>query len=415
VHSDAVARWYGGLLYVVNRFGGDNIQVIDPAQNYATIRQFSVGNGSNPQDIVFVSPTKAYVSRYGSSDVLVVNPAAADGAPMTPISLAAFNDQDGLPEMVRMIRVERYLFVACQRLDNFQPTNPSVVVVIDTQTDAVVDVDGAAPGVQGIALALRNPVTAFAFDRAQSRLWLGCAGTFGVPGDGGVEAIDPFVFASLGPVITGAELGGDVNDIAWRSPAEAYALVAPDFSSNRLVSWDPATGQTTDTLLVSGSGFGLPDLELNDRGELYVCRNTFTAQEPPGLLVFSTATHQLLAGPLDTGLPPVCVVFDEATDAATSVPLSNDGLEFAAPWPNPSRAPVRLAFRLGRAADVDVRVYDATGRAIRTLATGSREAGRHDLVWDLADDRGASAKSGIYFVRVSVDGASRVRRVAVVR
>src|SRR5205814_950471 len=59
VGSDAVARFYGGLLYVVNRFGGDNIQVIDPAQNYATIRQFSVGNGSNPQDIVFVGPTKA--------------------------------------------------------------------------------------------------------------------------------------------------------------------------------------------------------------------------------------------------------------------------------------------------------------------------------------------------------------------
>ena len=59
IGSDAMAPWYKGLLYVVNRFGGDNIQVIDPAQNYATVRQFSVGNGSNPQDIAFVSPTKA--------------------------------------------------------------------------------------------------------------------------------------------------------------------------------------------------------------------------------------------------------------------------------------------------------------------------------------------------------------------
>ena len=58
VHSDAVMRWYGGLLYVVNRFGQDNIQVIDPAQGYATVRQFSTGNGTNPQDICFVSPTR---------------------------------------------------------------------------------------------------------------------------------------------------------------------------------------------------------------------------------------------------------------------------------------------------------------------------------------------------------------------
>ncbi|MEK7330969.1 MAG: hypothetical protein AAB113_09215, partial [Candidatus Eisenbacteria bacterium] len=30
VHSDATLRVHGGLIYVVNRFGQDNIQVIDP-------------------------------------------------------------------------------------------------------------------------------------------------------------------------------------------------------------------------------------------------------------------------------------------------------------------------------------------------------------------------------------------------
>ena len=32
IHSDPRLRWYNGLVYVVNRFGQDNIQVIDPAQ-----------------------------------------------------------------------------------------------------------------------------------------------------------------------------------------------------------------------------------------------------------------------------------------------------------------------------------------------------------------------------------------------
>ena len=50
--------------------GQDNIQIIDPAQNYATVHQFSTGNGSNPQDISFVSPTKAYVTRLGSPNLL---------------------------------------------------------------------------------------------------------------------------------------------------------------------------------------------------------------------------------------------------------------------------------------------------------------------------------------------------------
>src|SRR5262245_28281675 len=95
VYSDAVERWYGGLLYVVNRFGQDNVQVIDPAQGYATVRQFSTGNGTNPQDICFVSPTKAYVTRYEVSDLLIVNPST--GASLGVIPLGAFADADGVP------------------------------------------------------------------------------------------------------------------------------------------------------------------------------------------------------------------------------------------------------------------------------------------------------------------------------
>ena len=51
--SDAVARYHDGLIYVVNRLGCDNIQVIDPAANWTTLREFSVGGGSNPQGIAF--------------------------------------------------------------------------------------------------------------------------------------------------------------------------------------------------------------------------------------------------------------------------------------------------------------------------------------------------------------------------
>src|SRR5438552_1183735 len=61
VWSDATLRWYDGKVYVVNRAGQDNIQVIDPAASYATVFQFSTGAGSNPQDIAFEAPTRALV------------------------------------------------------------------------------------------------------------------------------------------------------------------------------------------------------------------------------------------------------------------------------------------------------------------------------------------------------------------
>lgn len=54
--------------FVINRFGADNIQWLDPTAGFATRRiggvpaQWSTGNGSNPQDALPVSPTKLYVT-----------------------------------------------------------------------------------------------------------------------------------------------------------------------------------------------------------------------------------------------------------------------------------------------------------------------------------------------------------------
>src|SRR5262249_42116738 len=174
VSSDAVLRYYNGLLYVVNRSGADNIQVLDPASAFATVRQFSVGNGSNPHDIAFASPTKAYVTRYDSADLWVVNPQT--GAHTGTISLAGFADADGIPEMVPMAVWAGRLFVSIERLDRnnfYAPVGGSLVAVIDPLSDTVIDVDSGTAGVQGILLPAQNPTTEMVIDGA-GKLLLGC-------------------------------------------------------------------------------------------------------------------------------------------------------------------------------------------------------------------------------------------------
>ena len=302
VHSDATLRVYGGLVYVINRFGQDNIQVIDPGDGYATRRQFSTGNGSNPQDIVVVSPTKAYVSRLGSADLLIVDPSTGDER--GTISLAGFADSDGLPEMSRMELVGPYLFVACQRLTNFQAVNPSVVVVIDIRTDKVVDREPIVPGIQAITLVGRNPLTAFAYDPIAHELLIGCVGAYGVA-DGGIERIDALNPRSLGFAITEAAIGGDVVDVAWSTATHSYAVVNDASFNNLLMSWNPAAGAVIDTVYAPG-GFNLPDCEVNALGELYVCDNQITT---PGLRIYRAGADTLLAGPIGTGLPPNQIAF----------------------------------------------------------------------------------------------------------
>lgn len=408
VHSDAVARWFQGELYVVNRFGQDNVQVIGGPPGYATVRQFSTGNGSNPQDIAFVSATKAYVSRYASASLLIVNPAT--GSSSGAIDLSAFADEDGTPEMARMIRVGRWLFVALQRLTpTFVPSGTSMVAVVDTDADTVLDVNPALPGKQAIILAAQNPVTPFAYDAVGRRLLIGCTGDFVVL-DGGVEAIDPVTFQSLGLVVTEAALGGDIGDLAWFSGTRSYAIVSDASFNTSLVAWNPSSGTKISTVF-SPVGFVLPDCAINDRGELYVCDNDFFA---PGLYVFSAATGAMLAGPLGTGLPPQQVVFDEADDAVLAVPGAVvSGISVGPALPNPARSSVRFSLRLAFAGGVRVEVFDPGGRRVRRVFAGPASAGDRDLKWDLRDDAGNRVVPGVYVIRVSTVVGAAATKVAI--
>jgi hypothetical protein len=57
-------------------------------------------------------------------------------------------------------------------------------------------------------------------------------------------------------------------------------------------------------------------------------------------------------------------------------------------------------FGLARGDRVQVRVYDVTGRLVRTLADRNFTAGEHDLVWDGSDNAGVQMARGVYFTQV---------------
>jgi len=66
--------------------------------------------------------------------------------------------------------------------------------------------------------------------------------------------------------------------------------------------------------------------------------------------------------------------------------------------PNPFNPKTTIRFDLPDARCVDLRVYDATGRLVRTLLDGeTRPAGRQDVAWDGRDAAGRTAPSGVYF------------------
>ncbi|GJM44109.1 MAG: hypothetical protein DHS20C21_09510 [Gemmatimonadota bacterium] len=83
--------------------------------------------------------------------------------------------------------------------------------------------------------------------------------------------------------------------------------------------------------------------------------------------------------------------------------------------PNPFATSTQIEFQLPQAADVKLAVYDATGRLVRDLANGRREAGAHQVAWDGRDSLGERVAAGVYFYRLSGAGTEETRRAVLLK
>ena len=84
--------------------------------------------------------------------------------------------------------------------------------------------------------------------------------------------------------------------------------------------------------------------------------------------------------------------------------------------PNPGNPRAEIRFDLAAAGPVELSVWSADGRRVRTLIDGAvRAAGPHALVWDGRDDAGRPAASGAYLVRLRAEGRADAAKLTLVR
>ncbi len=417
VHSDAVGHYHDGRVYIVNRLGQDNILVLDAMDLRTPLIQFSVGNGANPHDIEIVAPDKAYISRYDTASLLIVNP--QDGAELGEIDLSAFADADGLPEASQIVRVGDRLYLSCQRLDRnsgWGPADVSYLIVVDLASDTLVDVDPDAEGVQGIALSAANPNSMAVVGE---QIAVGVVAGFG-DRSGGVEIVDTATNRSLGLAVGEEDLGGDIASMVLVDQNRGYAVVADDNFANRVRPFELSSGAVGAPLENTSGGF-IPSLAV-DGGRLVVAdRGSFADPASAGLKFYDAATGAFLRGPIDTGLPPSnIVVLGDVTVPTAVEETTADGLpqEFAlaAAYPNPFNASVQIPFAVWQANTlVALTVHDVLGRTIRTLASGPVAAGRHVLHWDGRNAAGERVGNGAYLVQLRAGGQRAVGKVLLIK
>jgi hypothetical protein len=83
--------------------------------------------------------------------------------------------------------------------------------------------------------------------------------------------------------------------------------------------------------------------------------------------------------------------------------------------PNPFVASLEVRYMLAAAGDVDVRVYDAAGRLVRTLFSGRRGPGWHSEAWDGLKESGTPAPGGVYFTTVATGGKRASAKCVLIR
>ncbi|MFQ5675132.1 MAG: hypothetical protein ACE5G1_04485 [bacterium] len=308
-HTDALIRAFGNLVFIVQRFGSNSILVIDPDNpgapiaNYTTNDSGSSNQQSNPHDMAFVSDSKAYISRYSLNTLLIVNPRT--GAQLGTIDLSSFvdiNDSDDLVEMDQMVIVGNLLFVSLQRLNNFSADNASYIVVINTDTDDIIE---PTSGEQKIVLQGRNPFD-MTYLATTDRIYVANVADFSTGNNfGGIEVINPNTLQSEGFILTDNQFNGVLNTIAILSDSIAYAVIADVNFNNSVVPFNLSTQKISPPLSGLGIDF-LPSLAFDKAGVLYIADQD---TNNPGVQVFDTATDQKIEGPIDTGLPPFEIIF----------------------------------------------------------------------------------------------------------
>jgi len=415
IGSDAVARWFGDYVYIVNR-SGDNIQLLDwTDDSFNTIHQWSTGNDSNPHDIyVNDTGTIAYITRYDMNSVLKMD--LTTGATLTTISLAAFADADGIPEMDQMFHQNQFLWVLVQRLDSnnfYSPTGASYVVKINMNTDTIVDFSPGIPGLQAIPLFHTNPYSEIVPTLTGGNVWFSAVGFFGV-NDGGLIEMNEADPTQQTTILSETVAGGDILDVAKLSSTRGYAIVANASFETVLIEFNPANGTKTGTIFNPG-GYYLSDLEIGV--DLLVADRTPTN---PGVRFFNmTNNTQILANPLDVGLPPFDIL-----EVLLACPTGGCGTavgDTPAParlgqnYPNPFNPETSIPFSLTRAGRVTLRVYDVSGGLVATLLDERREVGEHVARWNGRTDNGAVAPTGVYFVRLQGNGVTETRKLALLK
>lgn len=267
--SDIVVTTDDTNVYQIGRFNIDSVTRFDAVDTSITDYQYSVNDDSpssaNPYSLAFVNESKAYLSRYGSTELWIIDPRGETEASFKTgsIDLSAY-DAD-VPNMSDTLIVGDKLFVLMERLTGFVPDKTAYIAVIDTTTDTEIQTNQGTNDLLGIALSVTNP-TGLQYNDETGEIYVLGRGNFfenAVVTDdfhsGGLEVIDPDTYEHQLLIDDGtdADNQGYFFGLSVINASLGYLQTYQDFGVTTLRTFNPTTGLLSDDLIE-----GLQDVDI---------------------------------------------------------------------------------------------------------------------------------------------------------
>lgn len=304
--SDIAVVGGTGHYYILGKYQMDNISKVElsnPAKK--TWDEFSViapgeTNSGNPYDLIRVNDQKAYLLRYDSDKILIVNPSATNEADFytgNTLDLSSYTPADNkgdVPHASAATLVDDKLFVTLQRLnDSYEPVNTSYVAVFDSLKDEEIDTGKGEDGLKGIRLLGTNP------DDIQYHEDFGLVvrnlGTNNQTYGKGtsldiIKIKENYAISDMIPATTSGTQG-QLLDVVIVDKTRGYLINLSGYGKASVQSFNPASGRSSFTTVGHLDEDDFRDIELSPKGNLWVADAN---EGNPGIRIINTDDNQEL-------------------------------------------------------------------------------------------------------------------------
>jgi C1A family cysteine protease len=179
------------------------------------------------------------------------------------------------------------------------------------------------------------------------------------------------------------------------------------------IEWVATDSNGVDSVSIYYSQDGGNNHTLISSGESNDSVYTWIAPSPPSdsCTVKIVAYDPYLNAGEDTS-DSLFTINEETTDSDNTTPYVNS---LKQNYPNPFNGTTTISYSLAQPSEVKIRIYNVSGRLIKTLLDSEMIAGNHSLIWKGEDERGNQTSSGVYFIRIKAGNYTKTRKIIYLR